>query len=300
LILKANQAASAQLQRIQELVADRIQNQSPPKTRARPPCLVVVQVGNNPASSAYIRHKEKACAATGVRFVHAHLESSISREALHQEVRNYASDEAVDGLIVQLPLEAPHLQSPGEVAQVLALIPPSKDADGLHTLNQGRVFTGESTPVHWTAPISATPLGVYRLLEHYNIPLRSKDIVVVGRSRLVGFPVAALMSHAGATITVCHRLSKDLPSKCRTAEILIVAAGQKHLITPDHIRPGVVIVDVGMHVNDNGKLTGDVHPDCYPLTRAYSPVPGGVGPMTVASLVENVFRLYLFHLGHNA
>ena len=262
------------------------------KTGRRPPGLAVVQVGSFAASNTYIKHKVKAAAECGFEFFHIKLDSSISLEDLKAEIVRTSEREEIDGLIVQLPLDAAHLQDHKIVRKLLETIPPEKDADGLNTINQGKLFTGESKPHRWSAPLPATPLGVYRLIEHYKIPVVGKNVVVIGKSRLVGFPTAGLLSQVGATVTLCHRRTDDITPYTKHADIIVVAAGVKHLLKPDHIKKGVTLVDVGIHVQDNGKLTGDVDPACYELASAYSPVPGGVGPMTVASLMENTFCLY--------
>jgi len=257
----------------------------------RPPGLAVIQVGNNPASNTYIGHKQKACNACGFRFVQHRLSQEINLSELIGEIKKLSVDPSVDGIIVQLPLDSKKHNNPADVQKVLAAIPPQKDADGLSIFNQGMLFAGESTPHNPSAPIPATPLGVYRLLEHYKISVSTKNITVIGRSRLVGFPVAGLMSQAGATVSVCHRGTADITPFTQMADIVIAAAGSKHLIVPQHIKEGAVLIDVGIHIQENGKLTGDIHPDCYAKASAYSPVPGGVGPMTVASLMENTLHL---------
>jgi methylenetetrahydrofolate dehydrogenase (NADP+)/methenyltetrahydrofolate cyclohydrolase len=196
-------------------------------------------------------------------------------------------------MILQLPLDTERPLAPEVVSELLEKIPPEKDADGLHSYNQGKLFTGESTPDKWTHPIPATPLGVYRLLEYYKIDPSGMNVTVIGRSRLVGMPVAVIMAHKQGTVTVCNRQTKNLAEKTRAADLLIVAAGKRHLILPEHIKNDAILVDVGIHVLEDKKITGDIHPDCFAKAKAYSPVPGGVGPMTVASLMENTFRLRL-------
>ena len=285
-MMKGAEAAAAQL--------DRIKNSLAQAALPRKPQLVVVQVGDHSASNAYIRQKSKAAETCGFLFQHLRFPESIAETDLQREVTALALDPKVDGIVVQLPFDSDSLTN-DSVQKILHTVPPEKDADGLHTVNQGAIFTGDSTPSDWRSPIPATPLGIYRLLEHYGISARGLDVVVIGKSRLVGFPTATLLSHAGATVTLCHSLTRDLIDKTQGAEIVVVAAGKRHLITPAHLKEGCVVVDVGIHVGENGKLTGDVHPDCAAKCRAISPVPGGVGPMTVASLMENTFRLFLLH-----
>jgi methylenetetrahydrofolate dehydrogenase (NADP+)/methenyltetrahydrofolate cyclohydrolase len=289
LVLSGREAGAELLARVRGRV-DELRAQG-----KRPPGLVVVQVGADPASSTYIRQKEKAALGCGFVFRHAHLSREDDFETLHRRISQEASDPAIDGIIIQLPMDSAKVRDPERIRKLLALVPPEKDADGLDTLNQGRLFAGESTATgpHTIYPIPATALGVVRLLQHFGVPVEGRECVVVGRSRLVGAPVGALLLSLGATVTTCHSRTRDLAAHTRRAELLVVCAGKRHLITPDHVRPGAVIVDVGMHVKDDGKLTGDVHPDAFTRASAYSPVPGGVGPMTVAGLMENTLNLRL-------
>ena len=282
-ILKGQEAAKAQLTRVhKELQAG----------FRRPPGLAVIQVGNLGPSNAYIRKKKLIAEEWGIQFTHAQLGSTVSKTELFAKIDALVADSKIDGLLVQLPLESVQLQTNAFVSELLAHIPPEKDADGLHSFNQGRLFTNECSPREWSGPLPATPLGIFRLLEHYGYSLVGKNVVLVGKSRLVGLPTAILLSHAGATVNICHSLTKDLAAHTRSADILVVAAGKKHLITPAHIKKiGAVVIDVGIHYLPEGGLAGDVHPDSYPQCEAYSPVPGGVGPMTVASLIENTLRL---------
>ncbi len=264
----------------------------------RRPGLTVVQVGENPASSSYIRQKQNAAESCGFRFEHVQLPRELSFEELKRVLTQRCADPAVDGLILQLPLDSTTITDPKATEELLALIPPAKDADGLHTENLGRLLAGESLPERWTSPLPATALGVMRILEEGGVELVGKRAVVVGKSRLVGLPTATLLAHAGATVTVCHSKTKDLARHTREAEVLVAAAGRRHLITPDHVAAGAVVVDVGIHelprksADAKRQLTGDVDPAAFAKASLYTPVPGGVGPMTVAGLLENVFRLY--------
>lgn len=266
---------------------------------ARPPKLVVVQVGDNPASGTYIRQKAKAAADCGFEFLHDRHPASLPLTQVADTLRAHAADATVDGILLQLPLDSAEKPKAAQVEQLLRCIPAEKDADGLDPLNQGYLFTGESrvepgvVPAH---PIPATALGIARLLQHYNIAVDGRDVTVVGRSRLVGAPIAALLMQMGSTVSICHRGTKDLARHTREADIVVVCAGQKHLIRPEHVAAKAVLVDVGIHVGTDGKLTGDVHPDCHTKVAAYSPVPGGVGPMTVAALMENTLYLGLKRL----
>lgn len=287
-ILSGKEAGAALIARIAQATAQQAaQNQ-------RSPYLVVVQVGGDPASNTYIKQKAKAAADCGFGYHHELIPRDASEREIAQRISRYADEPGVDGMILQLPLDSATVKDPKRVQALLSCIPPDKDADGLDIVNQGHLFAGESPvegPEISPYPIPATALGVVRLLQHFQIPVKGKRVTVVGRSRLVGAPVSALLMHMGGTVTTCHRYTQDLIRHTRDAEILVVCAGKKHLITPQHVMPGAVVIDVGIHVQENGKLTGDVHPDCYPLLAAYSPVPGGVGPMTVAGLMENTLNL---------
>lgn len=281
---------------IAEQLYARIRTEVASKSGARPPGLAVIQVGDNPASAAYIRQKQRAAEGCGFLFRHIHLPKTCSRVDLERAIDETAADPAIDGMILQLPLDSTTLNE--HTNELLERIPPSKDADGLHTLNLGKLLAGESRADKWTAPLPATALGVMKILELSQISVVGRRAVVVGRSRLVGLPTTTLLGHAGATVTVCHSKTVDLAHHTRDAEILVVAAGRKRLIKAEHVTEGVIIIDVGIH--DDGvapsggpKLTGDVDASAYTKASAYTPVPGGVGPMTVAGLLENTFQLYL-------
>jgi methylenetetrahydrofolate dehydrogenase (NADP+)/methenyltetrahydrofolate cyclohydrolase len=261
----------------------------------RAPTLCVIQVGDLAASNRYITKKQEAANKLGFGFVHKRLASDVSLGNLLSTVQYACENPTLDGVLIQMPFDAKFLKA-DEQARALEVLDPDKDADGLTTFNQGLVATGQSHPQNWTSPIPATPLGIMRLLEHNQIELPGKRVTVVGKSRLVGMPVSLLCSQAGATVTLCHRHTVDLPRHTRDAEVLIVAAGSKHLIKKEMLSPGVVIIDVGIHVDPTTqKITGDVDPQALSLASAYTPVPGGVGPMTVAGLLENVARLYIKH-----
>lgn len=282
-IIDGKEAAAALITKLKKIVAG----------MSRSPKLVVVQVGDNAASSTYIRQKQKAAEKCGIDFELKKFPSSFSVEEIKNEVKKLNQDSTVDAFIVQLPLESDKAVSKKEEEDILELIDPKKDADGMHTYNQGRLFCNQSEIKNrdWTFPISATALGILRLLEHYEYKLLGEDVVVIGKSRLVGMPAATLLSHAGATVTICHRMTKELSEKTKFGKILIVATGKKHLIGLEHVTEDSVVIDVGIHHEENGKLTGDVSPRVYDQVEAYSPVPGGVGPMTVAALMENTVIL---------
>lgn len=245
------------------------------------PHLVVVLVGQDSASEVYVKNKQKACHEVGFMSSVKRYESSITQDQLFNELDKLNQDNDVHGIIVQLPLPS-HINANA----IIDHISPHKDVDGFHPLNVGNLHRGQNSFV------SATPLGILRLLEFYSIDVVSKHVVVVGRSNIVGKPIAALLLNANATVTITHSKTKNLMHHTQQADILIVAAGIKHMINKDYVKKGVVIVDVGIHRNDDGTLSGDVHPSAYELASAYSPVPKGVGPMTIAGLLLNTYQAF--------
>ncbi|MBG1263264.1 bifunctional methylenetetrahydrofolate dehydrogenase/methenyltetrahydrofolate cyclohydrolase FolD [Nostoc commune] len=252
----------------------------------RSPGLAVLMVGDNPASAAYVRNKEKACAKVGIASFGQHFPAKTTFEELEDVIAALNHDERVDGILVQLPLPN-HL----DAVALLHEIDPDKDADGLHPVNLGRLVRGES------GLRSCTPAGVMRLLEEYEIPLQGKQAVVVGRSILVGKPMALMLLEADATVTIAHSRSHDLKSITQNADILIAAVGRPGLITADMVKPGAVVVDVGMNrvtdASGKSRLIGDVHFESTSAVAEFiTPVPGGVGPMTVAILLQNTFASY--------
>lgn len=265
----------------------------------RPPGLAVIQVGSNPASSSYIKGKKTSAQKHGLYFEHIQLPSSTNRAQLESQIDLIAAKANIDGFILQLPLDLEadsDLANPDFIHKLLSRIPAEKDADGLHPENQGKLYANESSASNWTAPLPATALGIIRLLQFNGYTLSGKNICVLGKSRLVGMPTAGLCLNEGATVTVCHSKTNHLAKYTKEADIIIVATGKKHLLTKEHIRDNQtqVVIDVGIHADPTtGKLTGDVNPETYPYLAAYSPVPGGVGPMTVAMLIENTWRLAL-------
>ncbi len=247
------------------------------------PKLVVVQVGEDPASSSYIRQKFKSCEAVGMRSQHLHLPEATTEAELFTVIDRLNADPDVTGFIVQLPLPK-HLEAC--VSRVIRAIAPEKDADGFGPRNLGEMFLsadGEMLP-------PATPSGVIRMLEHYKIPVSGKHAVVVGRSNIVGKPLAIMLLNRGSTVSMCHSKTKDLGAMTRQADILCVAVGRAGMITADMVKPGAVVIDVGMNRVD-GKLCGDVDFETVKeVASAITPVPGGVGPLTVASLIQNCVR----------
>ncbi|MBD2345828.1 bifunctional methylenetetrahydrofolate dehydrogenase/methenyltetrahydrofolate cyclohydrolase FolD [Anabaena subtropica] len=267
-----------------ELTAQIIESQA---KIGRPPGLAVLMVGDNPASAAYVRNKEKSCAKVGIASFGKHFPKETTQTELEDVIAALNQDEQVDGILVQLPLPE-HL----DAVKLLHQIEPDKDADGLHPVNLGRLVRGER------GLRSCTPAGVMRLLAEYEISLRGKQAVVVGRSILVGKPMALMLLEADATVTIAHSRSQDLKSITQNADVLIAAAGLPGLITADMVKPGAVVVDVGINrvtdAHGKSRLVGDINFASIAGVAEYiTPVPGGVGPMTVALLLQNTVTSYL-------
>lgn len=244
------------------------------------PKLVVVQVGNDPASESYIKQKVKSCEKVGMRNEHRHLDENISIGELMEVIDGLNNDEDVTGFFVQLPLPA-HLKE--YEPQIIKAIDPMKDIDGFGAYNLGKVFL--SKDFEHLPP--ATPSGIIRLLEHFDIEIAGKHAVVVGRSNTVGKPVAIMLLNRNATVTICHSKTADLAAQIKQADIVIAAVGKPKMITAAMVKQGAVVVDVGIHQTDDG-LCGDTDfVGLESIVSAISPVPGGVGPMTVASLIRN-------------
>ncbi|MBD2077330.1 bifunctional methylenetetrahydrofolate dehydrogenase/methenyltetrahydrofolate cyclohydrolase FolD [Phormidium sp. FACHB-592] len=252
----------------------------------RPPGLAVLMVGDNPASAAYVRNKERACANVGIASFGQHFPATATQAELEQAIATLNRDDRVDGILVQLPLPD-HL----DAVALLNQIEPSKDADGLHPVNLGRLVRGEP------GLRSCTPAGVMRLLEAYKVNLKGQQAVVIGRSILVGKPQALMLLEADATVTIAHSRTPDLGAIARTADVLVVAVGRPALITAEMVKPGAIVVDVGMNrVTDatgKARLVGDVDfASVQPIAKMITPVPGGIGPMTVAMLLQNTVLSY--------
>jgi methylenetetrahydrofolate dehydrogenase (NADP+)/methenyltetrahydrofolate cyclohydrolase len=252
----------------------------------RPPGLAVLMVGDNPASAAYVRNKERACAAVGIASFGKHFPTETTQAELVQTIEELNQDDRVDGILVQLPLPD-HLDS----VALLNQIDPNKDADGLHPFNLGRLVRGEP------GLRSCTPAGVMRLLEEYQIDCKGKQAVVIGRSILVGKPIALMLLEADATVTIAHSRSHDLTAIAQNADILIAAVGRQNLVTAEMVKPGAVVIDVGINrVTDatgKSRLVGDVDFDAAQQVAGYlTPVPGGVGAMTVTMLLHNTVWSY--------
>jgi methylenetetrahydrofolate dehydrogenase (NADP+)/methenyltetrahydrofolate cyclohydrolase len=252
----------------------------------RSPALATVLVGEDPASQVYIGGKRKASGEVGIRSVHHELDASTRQEELEGLVRGLNADDEIDGILVQLPLPA-HL----DPDRVVATIDPAKDVDGLTPVNAGLLAHG--TP----GLVSCTPVGVMELLAHEGVELEGAEVVVVGRSKLVGVPVARLLLMANATVTMCHSRTRDLDAVCARADILVAAVGVPRLLGRGAIKPGAVVIDVGINRLEEG-LVGDVDFDAaVEVAAAITPVPGGVGPMTIAMLLHNTLQAGRSRLG---
>ena len=239
--------------------------------------LAVIQVGNDPASSVYVGNKKKACAYIGIRSLAYELPEETTQEELLSLVRELNDRKDVNGILVQLPLPA-HIDED----TVIRTIAPEKDVDGFHPQSVGLLSIGQK------GFVSCTPAGIIQLLKRSGIEIDGKECVVVGRSNIVGKPMAMLLIRENGTVTVCHSHTKDLKEVTRRADILVVAIGKRQFITADYVKEGATVIDVGMHRKEDGKLCGDVDFDSVePVAGAITPVPGGVGPMTIAMLMNN-------------
>lgn len=279
------------------------------RARKRPPALAVVLVGDDPASQIYVRGKIKACHELGIRSIEITPPATIGTAELIEAILPLTSDDSVDGILIQKPL-------PKQIDEeaVTRHVDASRDVDGFGAYSLGRLVLNKP------APRACTPAGIMELLKRYKIPISGKHAVVVGRSDIVGKPMALMLLHESATVTICHSRTENLREECRRADILVAAIGRPALITPEHIKPGAVVIDVGMNrlqeqneverlfAHDPARLTafakngstlvGDVEPRAMQeLSSAYTPVPGGVGPLTIAMLMANTVRLAEEHLG---
>lgn len=239
--------------------------------------LAVVQVGTDPASSVYVRNKKRACEECGIRSLSYELPEETSERELLDLVEKLNADESVNGILVQLPL-------PEQIDEdkVIRAIDVKKDVDGFHPMSAGALCTGQK------GFVSCTPAGIIQLLKRSGIAIAGKECVVIGRSNIVGKPVALLLLAENGTVTVCHSRTADLKAVTRRADILVAAMGKPKFITADYVKEGAVVIDVGIHRKEDGKLCGDVDFDgVAPKCSAITPVPGGVGPMTIAMLMSN-------------
>jgi len=244
------------------------------------PGLAVVLAGDNPASRVYVKNKGEACRSAGIHSEEHKLPADVKESELIDIINRLNKDPRINGILVQLPLPL-HINK----ELVLKSISPDKDVDGFHEINMGRLFIGQE------GLIPCTPFGIIKLLEYYNIPVEGKFAVVVGRSNIVGKPVAMMLLHRNATVAICHTRTKNLKEVCLMGDILIAAAGRQGMITGDMVKEGAVVIDVGINRMDNGKLTGDVDFESASKKAGWiTPVPGGVGPMTIAMLLYNTLK----------
>ncbi|MCM3564171.1 bifunctional methylenetetrahydrofolate dehydrogenase/methenyltetrahydrofolate cyclohydrolase FolD [Hydrogenophaga intermedia] len=250
------------------------------KARGVTPGLAVILVGDNQASQVYVRNKVKACEDTGMHSVLETWPASMSEPELLARVDALNNDPTIHGILVQLPLPA-HI----DAQKVIEAISPAKDVDGFHVASAGALMTG--LPGFWPC----TPHGCMKMLEHIGYDLRGKHAVVIGRSNIVGKPMALMLLQANATVTICHSGTKDLAAHTRQADVIVAAVGKRNVLTADMVKPGAVVIDVGMNRNEAGKLCGDVDFDGVKEVASWiTPVPGGVGPMTITMLMANTLE----------
>ncbi|MBE6151827.1 MAG: bifunctional methylenetetrahydrofolate dehydrogenase/methenyltetrahydrofolate cyclohydrolase FolD [Firmicutes bacterium] len=251
------------------------------KTYMIKPCLAVIQIGDDPASNVYIKAKEKACNEVGIYFKHIKYADDVKEKEVINKIVELNNDEYVNGILLQLPIPEKY-----NTERIINYIARNKDVDGLTDINVGKLINNKKCLV------SCTPQGIMELLNHYNIELEGKNVVIVGRSNLVGKPLISLFLNRNATVTICHSKTKDLQNHTTQADILVVAVGKKHFITEDMVKDDAVVIDVGINRED-GNLYGDVDFDNVKKKASHiTPVPGGVGPMTVAMLLKNVNECY--------
>ncbi|MTI60827.1 bifunctional methylenetetrahydrofolate dehydrogenase/methenyltetrahydrofolate cyclohydrolase FolD [Iocasia frigidifontis] len=273
-------------------IAEEIRNEYKERVKefageGRKPGLTVVLVGDDPASQTYVKFKERAATELGISSEIVRLSQNINQQELLELIDRLNLDDGVDGILVQLPLPE-HINE----KVIIEAIAPTKDVDGFHPINTGRLFSGQQNRTRFDA---CTPMGVIELLDRKGITIEGKKAVVVGRSIIVGKPVAHLLLERNATVTICHSRTANLAAETRQADILIAAVGRPNLITADMVKEGVVVIDVGTN-RVNGKLTGDVAFDEVKEKAAYiTPVPGGVGPMTIAMLMKNTIKAREYH-----
>ncbi|MCH3971867.1 MAG: bifunctional methylenetetrahydrofolate dehydrogenase/methenyltetrahydrofolate cyclohydrolase FolD [Oscillospiraceae bacterium] len=251
------------------------------------PGLAVVLVGDDPASHTYVRNKKKACAEVGMHSEVYMLPADTTQRQLMELVKKLNASPEIDGILVQLPLPAGLDED-----AVINAIDPTKDVDAFHPANVGHIMIGDYKF------LPCTPAGIMEMLRHEQISVKGKRCVVVGRSNIVGKPMAMLLLHANGTVTICHSKTQDLPAVCREADILVAAVGRPKFITREMVKPGAVVIDVGMDRDEKGKLCGDVdYTAVEPVSSYITPVPGGVGPMTIAMLLQNTLTAARLHHG---
>ncbi|MBJ7337339.1 bifunctional methylenetetrahydrofolate dehydrogenase/methenyltetrahydrofolate cyclohydrolase [Mycolicibacterium sp.] len=265
-----------------EIFVDLKQRVAALSAAGRTPGLGTVLVGDDPGSQAYVRGKHADCAKVGINSIRRDLPADISEAALNDTIDELNANPECTGYIVQLPLPR-HLDENA----ALERIDPAKDADGLHPMNLGRLVLNEA------APLPCTPRGIVHLLRRFEVPIAGAHVVVIGRGVTVGRPMGLLLTRRSenATVTLCHTGTRDLPALTRQADIIIAAVGVPHMVTPEMVKPGAAVVDVGVSRDEEGKLVGDVHPGVWDVAGHVSPNPGGVGPLTRAFLLTNVVEL---------
>lgn len=247
------------------------------KNEGKEGTLAVIQLGNDPASSVYVNNKKKACAYIGINSLSYELPEETTEEELLVLIDKLNNDDTVNGILVQLPVPK-HI----DADKIIQAISPKKDVDGFHPQNVGNLVIGEK------GFVSCTPAGIIQLLRRFGVEMEGKSCVVIGRSNIVGKPMALLMLRENATVTVAHSRTGNLKEICKQADILIVAIGKPRFVTAEYVKEGAIVIDVGIHRKENNKLCGDVdYDDVAPHTSAITPVPGGVGPMTIAMLMNN-------------
>ena len=248
------------------------------------PCLAVILVGEDPASTVYVNNKKKACEFIGIKSLSYELPETTTQDELLALIEKLNADDSVNGILVQLPLSK-HIDEDA----VIGAISPLKDVDGFHPQSVGSLCIGRK------GFVSCTPAGIIELLKRSNVEIEGKECVIIGRSNIVGKPMALLMLRENATVTVCHSRTKNLKEVAKRADILIVAIGKPKMITAEYVKEGAVVIDVGIHRLEGKKLCGDVDfDDVAPHTSAITPVPGGVGPMTIAMLMKNCVDSVIF------
>ncbi|AIG50585.1 TPA: bifunctional methylenetetrahydrofolate dehydrogenase/methenyltetrahydrofolate cyclohydrolase [Streptococcus pyogenes] len=265
-------------QKMQQELAAKVNNLK--QNKGIVPGLVVILVGDDPASQVYVRNKERAALTVGFKSETVRLSEFICQEELIAVIERYNADNTIHGILVQLPLPN-HIND----KKIILAIDPKKDVDGFHPMNTGHLWSGRPLMV------PCTPSGIMELLREYNVNLEGKHAVIIGRSNIVGKPMAQLLLDKNATVTLTHSRTRQLEEVCRCADVLIVAIGQGHFITKQYIKDGAIVIDVGMNRDDNGKLIGDVAFDeVAEVAAKITPVPGGVGPMTIAMLLEQTYQ----------
>lgn len=252
------------------------------KSHNRVPGLAVILIGEDSASNIYVSMKEKGCIAAGFKSVVDRIPADTTTEKLLEMIESYNNDDTINGILVQLPLPE-HIDE----NEILYAINPEKDVDGFHPFNVGLLNIGEDTMY------SCTPYGIMKMFEEHNIDLKGKNAVIIGRSNIVGKPMAAMLLKESATVTICHSKTKDIASICKKADIIVAAVGRAEMVNADYVKEGAVVIDVGMNRKADGKLCGDVDFNSVKdIVSFITPVPGGVGPMTITMLMTNTLRAF--------